>query len=105
MSYYNADDPVREIAPQGVEPVREFRMSDGTTIRPGRSRFSLDHDWVVSNPENFRPIAGCTKLTRERFRDMLARTERMLERGQAPPRASSPRTARPSSRPRPLRLP
>lgn len=121
MTYYNADDPVRERPPQGVEPVRAFAMSDGSTIRPGRDRLSLDHPWLVERAELFKPIDGCTQRTREQFRAMLERTERMLDRGRAPRAATPTRTSDPAEEdralgwgsgsglslphPRPLRLP
>jgi hypothetical protein len=90
MSYwpdtYTSTDAVRERPPQCVEPVQEFRMSDGTTLRPGRDRLALSHEWVVSHPENFRLVDGFTRRTRAEFRAMLERAERMLERGQEPGR-------------------
>jgi hypothetical protein len=97
-------DQIREKPPQGVEPIDVFRLKNGEVIRPGRDRFSLDHDLVIKYPERFRPIAGCTERTRARFRDMLARAERALEHGQVPG-AHLTRTREPSSAPDPERRP
>jgi hypothetical protein len=101
---YISTDVVRRQPPQGVEPIDAFRLTNGETIRPGRDRFSLDHELVIKHPERFRPIAGCSERTRDTFGEMVARAKRQTGRTRTGTPAPGGQLRVPRA-PRPLKLP
>ena len=109
MTYYCADDLVREHRPRAVRPVRALTLANGERIVPERDRFSLDAPIVVMYPHLFVPLPVCSERTHQEHRAMVERARRHggAARVAAPDLAEEGRALGwgESRRRRPLRLP
>ena len=76
MTYYCADDLVREHRPRAVRPVRALTLANGERLLPERDRFSLDAPLVVKDPHLFEPLPVCSERTHQEHRAMVERASR-----------------------------